>query len=46
MPEWTNAKVETQKVCGARADEADFSEAVSLQGMQLPVFSMGNSRTA
>jgi hypothetical protein len=46
MPEWTDAKIETQKVCGARADEVDFSEAVSLQGMQLQVFSLGNSRTA
>jgi hypothetical protein len=30
MPEWPNAKIETQKVCGARADEVGFSEAVSL----------------
>jgi hypothetical protein len=45
MPKWTDAKIETQKVCGARVDEVDFSEAVSLQGMQLPLLSLGNSRT-
>jgi hypothetical protein len=30
MPEWTNAKIEAQKICRAGADEVDFSEAVSL----------------